>query len=87
MIEFDNELIDEIDELDDKESNLFDEETEAGIYLDEGMAPAKIRVVGVGGGGCNSVNRMISAGLTGVEFIAANTDAQALGASLAPIKL
>ncbi|MBT5094185.1 MAG: cell division protein FtsZ, partial [Halobacteriovoraceae bacterium] len=48
---------------------------------------AKIRVVGVGGGGCNAVNTMIKAGLTGVEYIVANTDAQALNASLAPIKI
>jgi len=39
---------------------------------------AVIKVVGVGGGGCNAVNRMIDAGLRGVEFIAVNTDAQAL---------
>ena len=39
---------------------------------------AVIRVVGVGGGGCNAVNRMIEAGVKGVEFIAVNTDAQAL---------
>ena len=58
-----------------------------GILLDELTEPAKIKVFGVGGGGCNSVNRMISAGLTGVEFIAANTDAQALQTSLAPTRL
>ena len=87
MIEFDNELIDEIEDLDENDPTLFDEDPESGIFLDEGMTPARIRVVGVGGGGCNSVNRMISAGLTGVEFIASNTDAQALGASLAPLKL
>ncbi|MBC7106029.1 MAG: cell division protein FtsZ, partial [Firmicutes bacterium] len=40
---------------------------------------ANIKVVGVGGGGNNAVNRMIDAGLKGVEFIAVNTDAQALG--------
>ena len=39
---------------------------------------AKIKVIGVGGGGNNAVNRMISLGLEGVEFIAVNTDAQAL---------
>ena len=39
---------------------------------------AVIKVVGVGGGGCNAVNRMIDAGLKGVEFIAINTDAQSL---------
>ncbi|MEE3256629.1 MAG: cell division protein FtsZ, partial [Actinomycetota bacterium] len=39
---------------------------------------AVIKVVGVGGGGCNAVNRMIESGLSGVEFVAVNTDAQAL---------
>ena len=44
---------------------------------------AKIKVIGVGGGGSNAVNRMISLGLEGVEFIAVNTDAQALLTALA----
>ncbi len=48
---------------------------------------AKIKVIGVGGGGCNAVNTMIRSGLTGVEFIVANTDSQALAASLAPTKI
>jgi len=48
---------------------------------------AVIKVVGVGGGGVNAVNRMIEAGLKGVEFIAVNTDAQALLASDAELKL
>ena len=48
---------------------------------------AVIKVVGVGGGGCNAVNRMIDAGLKGVEFIAINTDAQALLMSDADVKL
>jgi cell division protein FtsZ len=48
---------------------------------------AKIKVVGVGGSGCNAVNTMIRMGLEGVEFITANTDKQALDASLAPVKL
>jgi cell division protein FtsZ len=48
---------------------------------------AVIKVVGVGGGGVNAVNRMIDAGLKGVEFIAANTDAQALLMSDADLKL
>ncbi|MGH7802899.1 MAG: cell division protein FtsZ [Candidatus Binatia bacterium] len=48
---------------------------------------AQIRVVGVGGGGGNAVNTMIQAGLPGVEFIAANTDAQALKANLATVKI
>lgn len=48
---------------------------------------ANIKVVGVGGGGCNAVNRMIEAGIEGVEFIAINTDVQDLDKSRAPIKL
>jgi len=48
---------------------------------------AKIKVIGVGGGGSNAVNRMVEVGLTGVEFIVANTDAQALDHSRATIKL
>src|SRR3954468_9245706 len=48
---------------------------------------AVIKVVGVGGGGTNAVNRMIEAGLTGVEFIAGNTDAQALLMSDADVKI
>ena len=49
--------------------------------------PAKIKVIGVGGGGGNAVNRMIAANLRGIEFIAANTDLQALSKCKAPIKL
>jgi len=48
---------------------------------------AKIKVIGVGGGGGNAVNTMISYCLRGVDFISANTDAQALGASSSPIKI
>ena len=48
---------------------------------------AKIKVMGVGGGGGNAVNRMIDAGVEGVEFIAANTDLQALQLSHAPVKI
>lgn len=48
---------------------------------------AKIVVIGVGGSGCNAVNRMIEAKLKGIEFIAINTDAQALVHSLAPVKI
>ncbi len=48
---------------------------------------AKIKVVGVGGGGCNAINRMIEAGVRGVEFIVVNTDAQVLNASKADIKI
>jgi cell division protein FtsZ len=57
---------------------LFDEELRTG---------ACIKVVGVGGGGSNAVNRMIAAGLGGVEFLVANTDVQALKLSKAPVKI
>src|SRR5438477_2530777 len=62
---------------------------EAGIRMSfsEELQPAKIKVIGVGGGGCNAVNRMIRAKLEGVEFITANTDLQALKASQAPVKI
>jgi cell division protein FtsZ len=58
--------------------------------MDELLEPsmgARIKVVGVGGGGGNAINTMIAAGLPGVDFIAANTDAQALRANLAPVKV
>ncbi len=51
------------------------------------ISNAVIKVIGVGGGGGNALNTMIESGLTGVEFIAANTDVQALQANLAPIKI
>src|SRR5215210_5180372 len=58
------------------------------MFLDEPpITGARIKVVGVGGGGSNAVNRMIEAGIKGVEFIVANTDVQALNASKAPIKI
>src|SRR5579871_2209533 len=56
-------------------------------YHDEIPHGAKIKVIGVGGGGNNAVNRMIAAHVEGVEFIAANTDVQALQVSNAPVKL
>src|SRR5579875_2343507 len=56
-------------------------------YQDEIPRGARIKVIGVGGGGGNAVNRMIAARLEGVEFIAANTDRQALQLSQAPVKL
>jgi len=55
--------------------------------MDTGSYLAVIKVVGVGGGGTNAVNRMVDAGLKGVEFIAVNTDAQALQMTDADIKL
>jgi cell division protein FtsZ len=58
------------------------------IELEESLElGARIKVVGVGGGGGNAVNTMIGAGLPGVEFIVANTDAQALRSNLSPIKV
>jgi cell division protein FtsZ len=54
---------------------------------EEMMAGADIRVIGVGGGGGNAVNTMIRSGIENVKFIAANTDMQALGQSLAPHKM
>ncbi len=48
---------------------------------------AKVKIIGIGGGGNNALNTMISYNLSGVDFIAANTDAQALAANLAPVKL
>ena len=55
--------------------------------MEETHTGAKIKVVGVGGGGNNALNTMISEGLEGVDFIAVNTDAQALDGSLAPLKV
>jgi cell division protein FtsZ len=64
---------------DDEQLRLtIDEQTRAG---------ARIKVIGVGGGGGNAVARMVQAGLSGVEFMVANTDAQALKSSPAPMKL
>jgi cell division protein FtsZ len=56
-------------------------------YHDEARRSARIKVIGVGGGGNNAINRMIAANVEGVEFIAANTDVQALEGSNASIKL
>src|SRR3954465_5744213 len=55
--------------------------------MDTGSYLAVIKVVGIGGGGTNAVNRMVDQGLKGVEFIAVNTDAQALQMCDADIKL
>jgi len=68
--------------LDESDSN----EKQIRISIDEEL-PAKIKVVGVGGGGGNAVNRMIQSGIKGVEFIVANTDVQAMKHSLAPTKV
>src|SRR5262245_39872633 len=54
---------------------------------EEIRAGARIKVIGVGGGGSNAVNRMVQVGLEGVEFIVANTDVQALNGNAAPIRI
>ena len=56
-------------------------------FVENNELSAKIKVVGVGGGGSNAVNTMIMSGLTGADFIVANTDAQALKASAASVKI
>src|SRR5437899_10935797 len=63
---------------------------EAGIrisFSEEQHEGARIKVIGVGGGGSNAVNRMIRAKVEGIEFVAANTDLQALRLSQSPVKL
>ena len=65
----------------------FERETQMLRFDEDLQPPAKIRVVGIGGAGGNAVNRMIEAKIGGVEFIAANTDIQALASSRASIKL
>jgi cell division protein FtsZ len=63
---------------------------DAGIrisFTDDHQQGARIKVIGVGGGGSNAVNRMIRAKVEGVEFVGANTDLQALKLSQAPVKL
>jgi cell division protein FtsZ len=61
---------------------------ETPLRLQEAVdSAARIKVIGVGGGGGNAVNRMIDAQLRGIEFITANTDLQALNKCRAPIKL
>ncbi len=54
---------------------------------EEGGPTARIKVIGIGGGGSNAVNRMVTAGFDGVEFMVANTDLQALRTNKAPVKI
>ncbi len=69
------------------QSELF-ENRQITITYDEDRTPStKIMVIGIGGAGGNSINRMVEAGIKGVELVAANTDCEALRNSLAPIKL
>jgi len=70
------------DSLDDKQPDSLRIQ-----FHDETRRNARIKVIGVGGGGNNAINRMIEANVQGVEFIAANTDVQALEGSHAPVKL
>jgi len=68
----------------------FDEkpgDSKLAVTYDDDQLTAKIKVIGVGGGGGNAVNRMIQAGIKGIEFMVANTDVQAMRNALAPVKL
>jgi len=68
----------------------FDEKTSGSnlsVTMEDDQLTARIKVIGVGGGGGNAVNRMIQAGIKGVEFMVANTDVQAMRNALAPVKL
>lgn len=56
-------------------------------FQDQDFSPIRIKVIGIGGAGCNAVNTMIAAGLNRVEFVVANTDLQSLGKSSAPFKI
>ena len=56
-------------------------------FEDDEIMPVRIKVIGVGGAGCNAINTMIGSGLSRVDFIAANTDVQALGRSMAAFKV
>lgn len=64
-----------------------DHEEKPAIMPDEEQSPAVLKVVGVGGAGCNAVTRMIQSGVKGVEFIAVDTDAQRLHSCAAPTKI
>ncbi len=66
---------------------MSDDVSKLKFHLVEESLGAKIRVIGLGGGGGNAVNRMIESGIQGVEFIAVNTDKQALAANKASTKL
>ena len=71
-----------------KAGNLKEEEVMTpGTQPNQLESFARIKVVGVGGGGCNAVDRMIDEGLQGVDFVAVNTDAQALNLSRATTRV
>src|SRR3972149_6027934 len=67
--------------------NVVTEDSVRFTFQEEPHNGARIKVIGVGGGGLNAVNRMIEEGLEGVHFIVANTDLQALQLSRAPVKI
>lgn len=73
----------------EQKSGFAHEERRTSMFQfdDERQLPARIKVVGVGGGGGNVVSTMVQSGITGVEFIVANTDMQALDRAHAPVKL
>ena len=68
----------------------FNQQPESDLRIqfnEDVLNSAKIKVIGVGGGGGNAVNRMIESHLEGIEFVVANTDLQALKLSRAPVKI
>src|SRR5215471_10462901 len=83
----DNAIEESVDMSDDKKRNHHEESDIRIHFNEEPRNNAKIKVIGVGGGGGNAVNRMICAGVEGVEFVTANTDLQALQMSRAPVKI
>jgi cell division protein FtsZ len=68
---------------DDDDLYYNDYRTDGAIFPDGGLSPCVIKVIGVGGGGSNAVDRMLDTAVGGVDFWAINTDAQALGRSKA----
>src|SRR6266511_6205111 len=71
----------------EKEASMDSSRSRPLFELEDTRPVAKIKVIGLGGAGGNSVNRMVEAKFTGVDLIVANTDNQALRASLAPIRV
>ena len=90
-IEFLEHIEDELSYSQDQEGAMEQTSQQPGEmriqFHEETPRGARIKVIGVGGGGGNAVNRMIQAKMEGVEFIAANTDVQALKLCQAPVKL
>src|SRR5438270_13336478 len=75
-------------EISSRKKNMGNSKPEVRIqFNEEARNNAKIKVIGIGGGGGNAVNRMIDAHMEGVEFVAANTDMQALQMSQAAVKI